>query len=237
MADLAAGARSRQNALSARPQLADDVADYLRDMIMSGLLREGHYIRLDRIASELGISNTPVREALLALRLEGFVALEPRRGFVVQTLSRSDIVDLFQIQAHIAGELTARAAAVLTSEDLDHLEAIQQRLVDSVASEHVVEIDDLNHEFHRFINTAANAPKLTLFLRMAMRYVPRRFFASVTGWPQASVDDHTSILAALRAGDAETARAAMTRHIVHAGELLADHRMVMALDPEADSDS
>src|SRR5690349_1621469 len=69
--------------LAPRPQLADDVAAYVRDLIVSGQVRAGEFLRLENLAEQLGTSVTPVREALVSLRGEGFVTLQPRRGFMV----------------------------------------------------------------------------------------------------------------------------------------------------------
>nr|MDT0663888.1 GntR family transcriptional regulator [Micromonospora sp. DSM 115978] len=80
-------------ALERRPQLAEEVAAHLRDMIMSGQVWPGEFIRLDDVAKDLGVSVTTVREALLTLRGEDMVELEPRRGYVVAPLSRQDIKD------------------------------------------------------------------------------------------------------------------------------------------------
>src|SRR6185295_15793066 len=102
-----------------RPQLADEVATHLRALIMSGDLRPGTRVRLEEVAGRLGVSITPVREALLTLRGEDMVELEPRKGYVVAPLSRQDVLDLFQIQGGIAGELAARVAARITADGLD----------------------------------------------------------------------------------------------------------------------
>src|SRR5205807_8906231 len=85
-----------------RAQLSDEVAGHLRAAIMSGALRPGTFIRLDETAAKLGVSVTPVREALLKLRGEGMVRLEPHRGHVVLPLSRQDVDDIFWVQAIIA---------------------------------------------------------------------------------------------------------------------------------------
>lgn len=98
--------RSRRRPLR-RAQLSDEVAGHLRAAIMSGTLRPGTFIRLDETAAELGVSVTPVREALLKLRGEGMVQLEPHRGHVVLPLTRQDIEDIFWLQATIAKELAA----------------------------------------------------------------------------------------------------------------------------------
>ena len=67
----------------ARPQLAEDVARFVRKRIFDGTYAAGEYVRLDQLAADLGISVTPVREALFELKAEGLLAQQPRRGFVV----------------------------------------------------------------------------------------------------------------------------------------------------------
>jgi DNA-binding GntR family transcriptional regulator len=94
----------------ARQQLSTEVANYVRELIMSGKLRSGDFIRQDHLADQLKLSATPVREGLLSLRGEGFVELLPRRGFMVSPLSAADVRDLFTAQALLAGELVSRAA-------------------------------------------------------------------------------------------------------------------------------
>ncbi len=115
-------------ALGRRRQLSDEVAAYVRDLIMSGQVRHGEFLRLERIAEDLGISVTPVREALLSLRGEGFVTLEPRRGFMPPPLTRQDVQDLFEAQAYFAGELAARAAGTIAETELASLDRFQAQL-------------------------------------------------------------------------------------------------------------
>jgi len=85
-----------------RPQLADEVATALRERIMSGDLRPGARIRLEEVAAQLGVSITPVREALLTLRGEDMVELQPRRGYVrwgvAVTLTRLDGVTYVRLK-------------------------------------------------------------------------------------------------------------------------------------------
>ncbi|NKZ03351.1 GntR family transcriptional regulator [Actinomadura latina] len=217
-------ARPGDRALGRRRQLSDEVAAYVRDLIMSGQVGHGEFLRLERIAEDLGISVTPVREALLSLRGEGFVTLEPRRGFMPAPLTRQDVQDLFEAQAYFAGELAARAAAGRVAEpELASLDRFQAQLEAAFAAGDSAGIERANHEFHRLINLSAGSPKTAWLLRTVVRYAPRRFYASIDGWTRASVDDHQLVLAALRAGDADAARQAMRAHIRHAGTLLVVH--------------
>src|SRR3954451_4482794 len=115
-----------------RLQLSEEVAAHLRDLIMSGTLRPGEFIRLEAVAQQLGVSVTPVREALLLLRGEDVVRLIPRRGFVVSPLSRVDVEDLFQLQSQLAGQLAARAVDRVTKETLDSLQGLNALLEQAV---------------------------------------------------------------------------------------------------------
>jgi DNA-binding GntR family transcriptional regulator len=206
-----------------RPQLSEEVAAHLRDLIMSGEIRPGEFIRLEEVAEELGVSITPVREALLTLRGEDMVELEPRRGYVVAPLSRQDVNDLFRLQADIAGELAARAAASISPADLADLADLQQGLVAAVEATRVDDIEHLEFEFHRIVNRAAAARKLSWFLHAATRYTPARFYSSDAGWRTAMLSDHKCLLKALGERDADAVRGEMVRHFTDGAERLIDH--------------
>ena len=217
-----------------RRHLSSEAASYVRDLIISGRLQQGEFIRLEPIAHALSTSSTPVREGLLTLRAEGFVRLEPRRGFVVSNITRDDILDVYTVQAFLAGELAARATLALSETGLATLRALQADLVAAVESSDTEALESLNYAFHRVINRTADSPKLTWFMGLATRYAPRRFFATISGWPSASVKDHEAILTAFQERDPRAARGAMMRHIQHAGELLAQHlRPDTAPDPDS----
>lgn len=206
-----------------RRQLSDVAASYLRNLIMAGEVLPGTSVRAETVAEALGISTTPAREALQALRVEGFVRLLPRRGFIVADLTGQDIRDLFKVQALIAGELAARAAEQVTDTQLRELDALHHELIAAAMRDDHSVLEEKNHAFHRFLNTLVDAPKIAWVLGLVTRYVPRRFYASIDGWPAATVDDHTELLAGLHARDPRRARRAMEEHIGHAGELLATH--------------
>jgi DNA-binding GntR family transcriptional regulator len=206
-----------------RRQLSQEVADYLRDAIMAAQLTSGEFIRPERIATDLEMSATPVREALVTLEREGFLIWEPRRGFRVADISSQDVQDLFNVQAFIAGELAARAAHRLTASNLDELGVLQEKLEQASVVNDIDAVEEYNHNFHRIINQAGDSPGLARLLSLVVNYVPYRFFGSVAGWTQASVVDHAEILRALRSRDAEAARLAAVMHIRHAGSLLGDH--------------
>lgn len=203
--------------------LSEEIASYIRELIMSGQLKAGRALNIDRIAKELQTSTTPVREALHALRGEGFVQFEPRRGFRIAPLSRSDVEDLFLVQGQLAGELARRAAKRIPGPNLERVRQVQLQMAEASDHRDMEEIERLNFEFHRIINGSAASPKLAWLLSVVVRYVPRRFYSMIPGWPEASVRDHNSIIEALIKHDPDKARTAMTAHIEHAGQLLVTH--------------
>lgn len=204
-------------------QLSEQVATRVREAIMVGDLAPQEYVRTEKLAAELGVSQTPVREALMALSSEGAVNWEPRRGFRVVPVTAQDITDLFDVQAYTAGELAARAVEHLSDDDLRRIDALQAGLVTAEAANDASTVVRLNHQIHRSINLAARSVRLANLLRSTVRHVPLSSYGAIDGWAHASVHDHVPILDALRSSDPEAARAAMRAHIRHTGELLVAH--------------
>ncbi|QZH60298.1 GntR family transcriptional regulator [Mycolicibacterium farcinogenes] len=204
-------------------RLSDVVAEHVRELIVSGQLQSGAFIRPEAVAEELGVSATPAREGLLQLQTEGFLSVEPRRGFMVTALSSDDIRDIYDAQALLGGELTARAATTITPAAVDELEGIQNALEKAAAAGDFDEEERLNHQFHALIYRLSGSRKMRWLIKTTLAYAPRKFFAAVDGWPEASAQDHRAIIEHLRANDPEKARAAMARHIRNAGALLAEH--------------
>jgi DNA-binding GntR family transcriptional regulator len=206
-----------------RPQLSEEVAAALRERIMSGQLRPGARVRLEEVAAQLGVSITPVREALLTLRGEDMVVLEPRKGYVVAPLSKQDVVDLFQLQGDIAGELAARVAERITKAQLDELMVANKALQRAARARKIEEVERLEYEFHRTINRLAEARKLSWFLHTATRYTPARFYASDQAWRDGMRTDHDALLEAFGSRQPAAARALMTSHFTNGADLLIKH--------------
>jgi DNA-binding GntR family transcriptional regulator len=184
-----------------RAQLSDEVAGHLRVAIMSGSLPPGTFIRLDETAAKLGVSVTPVREALLKLRGEGMVQLEPHRGHVVLPLTRKDIDDIFWLQATIAKELAATAAQSISDAEIDELERITDALAVAVAAADTEAIAATEFAFHRAFNHATGRIKLAWFLLHVARYMPLVVYAADPEWGAAAVENHRKLIAALRRRD------------------------------------
>ncbi|MFC9763533.1 GntR family transcriptional regulator [Rhodococcus jostii] len=193
--------------------LPEQVASYVRERILSGQVKPGEFLRMEPICEAVGVSNTPVREGMQLLRSEGFVQMVPRRGFVVASFTRQDIRDLFWVQAHLAGELAARAASRIQPDQLARLDEILVEHRESVTAGDRQRIADLGHEFHRQINLAADSPRLALLLGSVVKHLPNSFYATIEDQVGATVHDHPELVEALRSGNTRAARSLMKKHI------------------------
>ncbi len=222
-----------------RQQLSERVASYVREAIMVGDVRAPQYLRTEHLAAQLGVSATPVREALMILHSEGAIRWEPRRGYRVLPVSAQDVRDLFTVQAFIAGELAARACEALSSEEIARIRAVHAELEQAMADGETERVERLNHEIHRAINRAGGVGRLTSLLNLTVHYVPRNYYGRVEGWSEATAHDHSDIFDALDRRDVEGARAAMAEHVSHIGTLLVAHleRMGAFTAPDHDPDT
>ena len=196
--------RARQRRAVRREQLSDEVAARLRADIMTGTLRPGTYIRLDETAAALGVSITPVREALRTLRGEGMVQLEPHRGHVVVPLTRGDVEDIFWLQATIARELAATATERITDAEIDELDRLNDDLAAAVGQRDPDEIAAAEFAFHRAFNLSTGRIKLAWFLLHVARYLPGQIYAGDPQWGVSAVAGHRELTAALRRRDVDT---------------------------------
>ena len=218
-----------------RPQLPEVVAAYVRELIMSGEARPGEFLRIERIAEAVKVSQTPVREGLLALKSEGIINLLPRRGFVVAPITPQDIADLYWAQAFIGGELAARAAEKTTDEHLQRLTKNIKQYADAAAAGDWEATPHIGLEFHREINRAADSHRLVLALETITADLPNRYYAA--SHPRQTGTEHPQILKALGLHNAARARELMIKHITGQGERLIQIMTDRGLWPDSDSET
>lgn len=205
----------------ARAQLSEDVAAYVRELIISGQVRPGEFLRTEPIATAVGVSNTPVREGLLLLSGEGFVELVPRRGFIVSAFSPQDVRDLFWAQAQLAAELASRAAKNITPDQLSYLADLNVRHAEAMAQDASSDLTvALGHDFHRTINLAADSRRLALMLAMIVKQLPNRFYSDIEGHKDDTLEAHPKILEALTRKRTKQAADLMRNHIMSGADEL-----------------
>lgn len=204
-------------------RMSATAAGVLRELIVSGQLLPDEPLQIDEIADLLGISTTPVREALLTLKAEGFVDSVRRQGFRVHPTTPEDIRDVFFVHAEVSGELAARAVAIISDDQIRELQSLHHEMIAASLREDMSALERLNYAFHRTLHLVVDAPALHRIVGQCAKYVPRHLYASIGGWPEATTSEHTAIIEAVQARDADAARRATREHLMHSGELLADH--------------
>jgi DNA-binding GntR family transcriptional regulator len=181
------------------------VSDTLRKAILSGRMPIGSKIVQSDVAQQLGVSVTPVREALRALASERLVELDPHKGAVVRGLSVQDVRDLNFLRRAIEPEVMRRAVENITAADLDEAEAYQDLMRGELDP---IRWSILNRQFHGVFLRAAQSELLTELLANLQNsyspYIVARMMTHPEGMVQAA-EDHDQILAATRAGDADLA--------------------------------
>jgi DNA-binding GntR family transcriptional regulator len=203
--------------------LSEKIADALRKAIVDGELREGDPITQEGIAREYSVSTMPAREALLALSHEGMVDARPNRGFRVARMSKQDVLDIYWAHAVLAGRLTARACEQLTEDDLVGLEENTAQLAEALTAGNVSEVQRLNWDFHRVINTSADSPKILALLKTTVRVMPKHLYTTLQAWGDLPFRDHDSLLRALRSKDAKKAEQIAVDHAVASGQGLVSY--------------
>lgn len=189
------------------------VGKVLRRAILSGELKGGTRLVQADLASILEVSTTPVREALRDLASEGLIRFDPHRGAVVQELSGDELREIYMIREILEPFALRLAVPKVTSELLDRLRELHQKM----ASEpHSAEWVDANRLFHLTIYEAAGFPRLSAIIKSledaSVMYIGASL-NDVEGLREAAVHDHGAILSALENGDADAAEEAVRTHL------------------------
>lgn len=193
-----------------------EVADRLRAMIQSGELTAGAWIDEIRLTKELGISRTPLREALKVLVNDGLVRLEPHRGCFVNELSSRDIDDIFPLMAMLEGRCAYEAARKASDQDLKRLEPLHHQLQLHAASGDADKYYATNALIHEAIQALADNHWLSDLIDN-LRHVlslSRHKSLTVPGRVQASCAEHMAIFAALKARDPQAAESLTRMHLM-----------------------
>ncbi|ARU04655.1 GntR family transcriptional regulator [Comamonas serinivorans] len=207
--------------LNRRP-LYEEVADQLRDRIFRSELSPGDWLDELKLASEMDISRTPMREAIKVLAAEGLVQMKPRRGAYVSESSPKDLHDIYHLLGLLESDASAELARLVASDTeagrhaMAELEALHEQLRAAAARipASSTEFFRINEAFHlRLLQLADNRWRTQMVqdLRKLMK-LHRHHSLLKRGRISQSFDEHEQIMAALRAGQPADARAVMQAH-------------------------
>jgi DNA-binding GntR family transcriptional regulator len=203
--------------------LVDSIADKVETAIIQGTLPLGSRISEASLAAELGVSRSPLREALRRLEGRKLVERTPNHGARVVTFTLADIVELLHVREALEGMVCRLAAVNASSEDLDSLEAILVRQAECAREEVVDPFDNHDNDFHFQVAKASKNAKLVVLLCNDL-YAQLRVCRYRSGLSRARQEsgyrEHEQILEALRTRNADEAEQAMRRHIARGRENL-----------------
>lgn len=193
-----------------------EVADRLREMIQSRELKAGAWIDEVRLTQELGVSRTPLREALKVLVAEGLLRLEPRRGCFVNELSARDLDDIFPLMAMLEGRCAYEAAGKVSADDLHRLEPLHEQLQQHAHAGDIDRYYAANALIHEAIQELADNRWLSDIVDNLRKVLSlsRHKSLAYPGRIQESCAEHLAIFAALKARDPEGAETLTRRHLM-----------------------
>jgi DNA-binding GntR family transcriptional regulator len=199
-----------------RQPLHAKVTDRLRDLVVEGRLAAGARVNEAEMAQALGVSRTPVREALKALAAEGLVELLPGRGARVVRLDGKDLADLFEVVAGLERHAVELAVARIGPRELARLQRMHARMALHFRAQRRHEYFAANHEIHRLLVALSGNAVLAATHATLLAKVRRGRYAALEGdrWPEAMAE-HERLMAAIVARDATAASAIMLEHIRH----------------------
>lgn len=193
-----------------------EVADRLRAMIQARELEAGAWIDEVRLTRELGVSRTPLREALKVLVAEGLLRLEPRRGCFVNELSARDLDDIFPLMAMLEGRCAHEAARKVSNDDLSRLEPLHRKLEQHARAGDIDRYYDTNAAIHEAIQALADNRWLSDMVESLRKLLSlsRHKSLAYPGRLQESCAEHLAIFAALKARDPDGAEALTRKHLM-----------------------
>ena len=198
--------------------LGGKVFQQLKNSILAGEFENGAELREIALAKKLGVSRTPVREALRQLEQEGLVEIYPNRGAYVKGITYKDVEDIFRIRARLEGLCAEMAVSSITHEQLDKLDEIillSKFYEEKKDMEHLLKMDS---QFHEVLFESCGSKMLEHQLKDYHQYVQKARLRSLKRQERAkkSTQEHEEILLAIKDREAKRADELATRHILNA---------------------
>ena len=202
--------------------LREVVCESLREAIRRGILKPGERIMEIQLAEELGVSRTPVREAIRKLELEGYVVMMPRRGTYVANMSIRDINEIFEIRTALESLSNGLAAEHITGEELEHLQRLLVIIGGHIKEGDMEKIVETDIEFHDLMYHAARNQRLVGIISNLRDQLTRFRTLSMShpGRLEATLDEHRAIVEAIANGDRKAASKAAERHMENSEKTL-----------------
>lgn len=195
--------------------LRDVVFITLREAILKGELEPGERLMEIALAQQLGVSRTPIREAIRKLELEGLVLMAPRKGAVVAEITRKDLKDVLEVREHLEELAVQLACQKATQEDIKHMRQLHQEFIDSLSQKDLTIIAEVDVRFHDAIYATTDNKRLIQILNNLREQMYRYRLEYIKDAEKRNtiVEEHERIIEAIENKDIESAKANMKTHI------------------------
>ncbi len=202
--------------------LREMVYEELKMQILTGAIVPGTRMMEVELAKEIGVSRTPIREAIRKLEKEGLVTIEPRRGAYASQISTEDMVEILEVRQNMEGLAAFFAASRMSADQMAELKDVSTHYNDAVQSGNMEDMIRHDTRFHRIIVESCNNKVLVQMIEQLQEMVLRFRYIYYDNFRRAEnmPEEHQLILDAIQSGDAEAARAAADVHIDRLKELV-----------------
>ena len=204
-----------QKEVSDKYSLRGRVFNKIREDILSGKYSQNEELKENTIGNELGVSRTPVREALRQLELEGLVNIVPNKGAYVTGITEKDIHDIYIVRSYLEGLCARWACENITEAQIEALEEVIYLSEFHAKKEHHEQVLELDNKFHDMIYDASNSKILRHVLSDFHHYVQRirKITLASTQRAEKSNEEHKAILNAIMERDEDKAERLANEHI------------------------
>jgi DNA-binding GntR family transcriptional regulator len=187
--------------------LKEQVYEYLREQMRSGEIRPGAVIDMEETSRKLGVSKTPLRDALLQLEMEDFVSILPRRKVVVNVLEEEDIRNYYDIIGALESTALLKAFDRIRSSDIEAMQALNDAMKQAIEDNDFDRYYEKNLEFHNtFLNPCGNENLVKIVNTLKKRlYDFPRSKGFVKEWEESSTGEHQALIDLIRQGKRQEA--------------------------------
>lgn len=195
--------------------LRGKVYDRIRENILNGVYKEHEELKEATLGEQMGVSRTPVREALRQLELEGLVEIIPNKGARVTGITKKDVEDIYQIRYLLEGLSARWATEHVTEEQLEKMEEILYLTEFHAQKGHYAQVYELDSQFHELMYEASGSKLLNNILSDFHMYVTRirKISLSNSSRSKNSTEEHRAILDAIKEHDADRAEKCAHDHV------------------------
>lgn len=204
--------------LDAYKPLREIVFETLREAILSGKLEPGERLMEIQLAEEMGVSRTPVREAIRKLELEGFVVMIPRKGAYVAGISQKDVTDVFEVRAALEALAAGLAAERATDEEIEQLDRSLLAYSEQTIKQDINGIVKSDTDFHDLLYKCSRNARLETIITHLREIIQRVRTVSLSqpGRSRDAVEEHRQIVDAIAERNVELAQNLAREHIYNA---------------------